>query len=330
MAMNPGGAPRSTSGGRVLRVIDRGDPQSLLEANIFFDFGRCGRGGARRGAADRHRRSREGQSALPEADERHALTVRPPLTGWARLPRGGRPGRRRHRPQGLGDGGVRRRGAHPVSRQRRHRNQHRRAAAGSRRGEGHPESEINAWADAFEYLQFLRLRTQHRRAAGMLPAAESLNLVRSTTSQSSTGASSRKRCVSAASCSNGSKSTTRAERGIRMSIWRKVFSREAAAPADVGRWVVVDTETTGLDVARDTLIAIGGVAVDAEGVVPGDSFEVVLRNAEGPTTTTSWCTASAATRSARACRPPRASRCSRSGWATRSMRAITRFRPRPC
>jgi DNA polymerase-3 subunit epsilon len=66
-----------------------------------------------------------------------------------------------------------------------------------------------------------------------------------------------------------------------MSIWRKLFSRDPAAPADVGRWVVVDTETTGLDVARDTLIAIGGVAVDAEGVVPGDSFEVVLRNAEG-------------------------------------------------
>jgi len=66
-----------------------------------------------------------------------------------------------------------------------------------------------------------------------------------------------------------------------MSFWRRVFSREGAAPADSGRWVVVDTETTGLDVARDTLIAIGGVAVDAEGVVPGDSFEVVLRNAEG-------------------------------------------------
>ena len=66
-----------------------------------------------------------------------------------------------------------------------------------------------------------------------------------------------------------------------MSLWRKVFARDAAAPADVGRWVVVDTETTGLDVARDTLLAIGGVAVDAEGVLPGDSFEVVLRNAEG-------------------------------------------------
>jgi DNA polymerase-3 subunit epsilon len=66
-----------------------------------------------------------------------------------------------------------------------------------------------------------------------------------------------------------------------MSFWRRVFSREAAAPADAGRWVVVDTETTGLDVESDTLIAIGGVAVDEEGVLPGDSFEVVLRNDEG-------------------------------------------------
>jgi len=66
-----------------------------------------------------------------------------------------------------------------------------------------------------------------------------------------------------------------------MSFWRKVFSREAPPAADAGRWVVVDTETTGLDVARDTLIAIGGVAVDAGGVLPGDSFEVVLRNDAG-------------------------------------------------
>ncbi len=48
-------------------------------------------------------------------------------------------------------------------------------AAGAAKGIA--EGEINAWADAFEYLQFLRLRTQHRRAAGMLPASESLNLV---------------------------------------------------------------------------------------------------------------------------------------------------------
>jgi DNA polymerase-3 subunit epsilon len=51
--------------------------------------------------------------------------------------------------------------------------------------------------------------------------------------------------------------------------------------AESGRWVVVDTETTGLDPASDKLLAIGGVAVDAEGVLPGDSFEAVLRNTEG-------------------------------------------------
>jgi DNA polymerase-3 subunit epsilon len=44
------------------------------------------------------------------------------------------------------------------------------------------------------------------------------------------------------------------------------------------RWVVVDTETSGLDPARDALLAIGGVAVDDDGVRPGDSFEVVLQH----------------------------------------------------
>jgi len=47
------------------------------------------------------------------------------------------------------------------------------------------------------------------------------------------------------------------------------------------RWVVVDTETTGLDPERDALLAIGGVAIDDEGVRVGDSFEVVLNHA-GP------------------------------------------------
>ncbi len=47
------------------------------------------------------------------------------------------------------------------------------------------------------------------------------------------------------------------------------------------RWVVLDTETSGLDPNRDRLIAIGGVAVDEGGVLPGDSFEVVLRSDAG-------------------------------------------------
>src|SRR5690606_11558465 len=44
------------------------------------------------------------------------------------------------------------------------------------------------------------------------------------------------------------------------------------------RWVVVDTETSGLDPQRDALLSIGAVAVDADGIRVGDSFEVVLRH----------------------------------------------------
>jgi len=49
-------------------------------------------------------------------------------------------------------------------------------------------------------------------------------------------------------------------------------------PAD-GRWVVVDTETSGLDPLRDRLLAIGGVAVDDDGVRLDDSFEIVVGGA---------------------------------------------------
>lgn len=50
---------------------------------------------------------------------------------------------------------------------------------------------------------------------------------------------------------------------------------------DERRWVVVDVETTGLNPTRDRLLALAGVAVRLDDgtpqVVPGDSFEVVLR-----------------------------------------------------
>jgi DNA polymerase-3 subunit epsilon len=55
-------------------------------------------------------------------------------------------------------------------------------------------------------------------------------------------------------------------------------ARTTRAPASDERWIVVDTETTGLDLHRDHLLAIGGVAVRAEGIVPLDSFEIVVRN----------------------------------------------------
>jgi DNA polymerase-3 subunit epsilon len=52
--------------------------------------------------------------------------------------------------------------------------------------------------------------------------------------------------------------------------------RKPATDAPLGRWVVVDTETSGLDPSRDRLLAIGGVAVDDDGILLGDSFEVIV------------------------------------------------------
>lgn len=43
------------------------------------------------------------------------------------------------------------------------------------------------------------------------------------------------------------------------------------------RWVVVDTETSGLSPERDRLLAIGAVAVDDGGIQVGDSFEVIVQ-----------------------------------------------------
>lgn len=65
----------------------------------------------------------------------------------------------------------------------------------------------------------------------------------------------------------------------RASLKRWFGSGRDANAAPTGRWVVVDTETSGLDPTRDRLLAIGAVAVDDEGVLLGDSFEIVLQNA---------------------------------------------------
>lgn len=64
--------------------------------------------------------------------------------------------------------------------------------------------------------------------------------------------------------------------------WLDVL-RPRRAPVDETRWVMLDVETGGLDAARDPLLAIAAIALRVDWsarrlwVVPGDSFEVVLR-----------------------------------------------------
>ena len=57
---------------------------------------------------------------------------------------------------------------------------------------------------------------------------------------------------------------------------RRWLGRDTA-PTLTGRWVVVDTETSGLDPEHDRLLAIGAVAVDDDGISLDDSFEIVLK-----------------------------------------------------
>lgn len=59
--------------------------------------------------------------------------------------------------------------------------------------------------------------------------------------------------------------------------------------ADEARWVMLDVETSGLDAARDQLLAIAAIAMEVDWVkrtlkvLPGDSFEVVLRQQQAST-----------------------------------------------
>ena len=62
----------------------------------------------------------------------------------------------------------------------------------------------------------------------------------------------------------------------RLAQWNALPEVEEAAT----RLVVVDVETTGLDLARDTLISIGAVAVVNGRIELGDSFAVVLQQSE--------------------------------------------------
>ncbi len=63
-------------------------------------------------------------------------------------------------------------------------------------------------------------------------------------------------------------------------MWPKLLSRKAM-PADAGRWLVLDVESSGLDPSRDRLLALAAVSLRHDGrrawIDLADSFEAVLR-----------------------------------------------------
>jgi DNA polymerase-3 subunit epsilon len=63
----------------------------------------------------------------------------------------------------------------------------------------------------------------------------------------------------------------------RLQDWRNQPESNLADAFGETRFVVVDVETTGLDLNRDRLIAIGACAVENGRVTLADSFEIVLR-----------------------------------------------------
>ncbi len=63
------------------------------------------------------------------------------------------------------------------------------------------------------------------------------------------------------------------QQAARLAQWNALPEIEGAAT----RLVVVDVETTGLDLARDTLISIGAVAVVNGRIALGENFSVVLQ-----------------------------------------------------
>ena len=151
--------------------IDRGDPDSLLAASIFFDFrslwGEAGLAEALRG--DIASRAKANPRFLKQMSD-NALRSRPPLNWLGEV---------------AGDADVKLQGtaifvdaarilalaAGVTATNTRERLQQ----AGAVRGI--PEAELLGFADSFDYLQLVRLRTQHRRASGALAPSDNPNLV---------------------------------------------------------------------------------------------------------------------------------------------------------
>lgn len=67
------------------------------------------------------------------------------------------------------------------------------------------------------------------------------------------------------------------EQAARLDAWRALPVPDPNGPTAASRYVVVDVETSGLNLAKDHLIAIGAVAIEGGRIHLADSMEVVLR-----------------------------------------------------
>jgi DNA polymerase-3 subunit epsilon len=75
----------------------------------------------------------------------------------------------------------------------------------------------------------------------------------------------------------GSRPTLSVAHGQRLARWLALPGPNLRASIETSRCVVVDVETSGLNPARDRLIAIGAVAVDGGQISLTDTFEVILQ-----------------------------------------------------
>ena len=62
-----------------------------------------------------------------------------------------------------------------------------------------------------------------------------------------------------------------------LAAWQALPEAALELPHARQRYVVVDVETSGLDMKRDRLIAIGAVAVQGGGIDFADAFQIVLQ-----------------------------------------------------
>ncbi|MFZ5482959.1 MAG: PolC-type DNA polymerase III [Pseudomonadota bacterium] len=68
-----------------------------------------------------------------------------------------------------------------------------------------------------------------------------------------------------------------AEQVARLAAWRALPEPDMRAPIEASRYVVVDVESSGLNIHKDRLIAIGAVAVVNGRIALNDGLDIVLQ-----------------------------------------------------